>query len=118
MAATNCASLWKENNDNKVQGLTAPPTGMVLRMLRKKLEYLPSTTLLANTSLSSLRTPAMRRSLSSMLRSRMSWLPRIQDSGAWRLLFSKNAITTREVVLARAWKVVLNTAWEVVLLTA
>ena len=118
MATINRASLWKENTDNKVQELTASPTGMVLRMLRKKLEYLPSTTLLANTSLSSLRTPAMRRSLSSMLRRRMSWLPRIQDSGAWRLLFSKNAITTREVVLARAWKVVLNTAWEVVLLTA
>ena len=88
---------------------------MVLRMVRKKLECLPSTVLLANTSLSSLRTPATRRSLSSKLLRRMSWLSRIQDSGACRQLFWKNAITTREVVLARAWEVVLNTAWEVVL---
>ena len=84
-------------------------------MVRKKLECLPSTVLLANTSLSSLRTPATRRSLSSKLLRRMSWLSRIQDSGACRQLFWKNAITTREVVLARAWEVVLNTAWEVVL---
>ena len=88
---------------------------MVLRMVRKKLECLPSTVLLANTSLSSLRTPAMRRSLSSKLLRRMSWLPRIQDSGACRQLFWKNAITAQEVVLDRAREVVLNTAWEVVL---
>ena len=104
LATTNRrASLWKEIDDNKVQGLTAPPTGMALRMLRKTLEYLPSTTLLATTSLSLVRTPAMRRSLPSMLRRRMSWLPRIQDSGAWRLLFSKNAITARRWCWLERW---------------
>ena len=87
-------------------------------MVQKKLECLPSTVLLANTSLSSLRTPATRRSLSSMLLRRMSWLPRIQDPGSCRQLFWKKLITAREMVLDKAREVALDTAWEVVLDTA